>query len=163
MTKKEQKEWNLILDFNDKVMRELRLDLTPEDDLLCDDYNEIIIQIKGKFIKYIEDENDTLKSNEIWMNFLKNPQLLEMVCYPFFNRYCMERGYEMQSLSHTITPRETRGQFNLVYSNNGIIETISSDPLMNESNQIFNLVCKINGTDHMYKFDMFEVELPQRK
>ncbi len=149
------------IDFNDKVMRELGLDIT-EDDYLYDMDEMAILQIKGKYIKYCEYDTPVLHHDEIDMNFIENSRLLETIASPFFLRYCIDRNVELVSLSQTFKSDSARGCYVLSYQDkDGYIKEIRSDFFTSESVRIFNLICKINKTTNLYKFDEFDVEFPK--
>lgn len=161
MTKKEQKFFDLKLRFNDVVMRELGLDIT-DDGYLYDMDAESILQIKEKFIKYIEDEYTMFRRNEIEMNLLENPRLTETLVLPFIDRYCARNNIVMQSISQSPIDGTNKGYFILSYISEGNVKEIKSDDYTNESVRIFNFVCKLNRTENLYNFDDFDVEIPRK-
>ena len=75
MAKKKVNLFDLKVRFNDVVMRELGLD-TTDDDYLYNVDTESILQIKEKFIKYVDNEYFILKTNEIELNLIDNPKLM---------------------------------------------------------------------------------------
>ena len=160
MTKKEQKFFDLKLRFNDVVMRELGLDITDEGYLYNID-TESILQIKEKFIKYTEDEYCIFRHNEIEMNLLENPRLTETISLPYINDFCNRKGIILQSVSQSLIEGTNKGCFILSYIFEGKIKEFKSDNFINESLRIFNLICKINKTENMYRFNEFDVEIPK--
>lgn len=78
MAKKKVNLFDLKVRFNDVVMRELGLD-TTDDDYLYNVDTESILQIKEKFIKYVDNEYFILKPNEIELNLIENPRLMELL------------------------------------------------------------------------------------
>ena len=47
-------------------------------------------------------------------------------------------------------------------NNLGEIKEIRSDGFENESVRIFNLICKINKTEHLYDFNKFDVSVQKK-
>lgn len=156
--------FDLKVRFNDVVMREIGLDITDDEDYLYDIDSESILQIKGKYIKYFSEDYIILKHNEIEMNLIENPRLTELLVLPFINNYCDRIGVTFQSFSQsTIDKSNDNGIFSMTYIEDGKAKTISSDPYINESVRIFNLVCKINKTTNLYNFDNFNIKIERKK
>lgn len=162
MTKKEQKFFDLKIRFNDVMMRELGLDITEDKGYLYDMETESILQIKEKFIKYVEDEYSLFKHNEIEMNLLENPKLTEILVLPYISRFCDRNNITLQSISQSPMDTNThKGYFILSYIIDGQVKEFRSDAYANESVRIFNFICKINKTENLYKFNDFDVEIPR--
>lgn len=162
MAKKKVNLFDLKVRFNDVVMRELGLDTTEEDYLYNVD-TESILQIKEKYIKYIEDEYFVLKSNEIEFNVIENPRLMELLSIPFFNNLCERSGVIFQSINQCPISGTDKGIFVLSYIKDGKITDFKSDAFVNESVRIFNLICKTNRTCNLYKFDEFDIKIERKK
>lgn len=162
MTKKEEKFFNLKVRFNDVMLRELGLDITDES-YVCDSENETVIQIKGRFIKYNEDPYAICKHNEIDLNLLENPRLTETLSIPVITGYCNRKGYILQSLNQVPIDGTNKGIFVISYIENGEVKELKSDGFINESVRIFNLLCKLNKSERLYKFSDFDIEIVRRK
>lgn len=162
MAKKKVDMAYLKIKFNDFVMRELGLDIT-EDDYLYDMDTQCILQIKEKFIKYCEDDYPILRHNEIELNLLENPRLTETLVIPYISKYCDRNNIVFQSISQSPISGSKKGCFVLSYISDGEIKEIKSDAFVNESLRIFNLICKLNKTSHMYDFNEFDIEIIRKK
>lgn len=168
MAKKKKITFDMKQRFNDIVMRELGLDYTEDDNnYLYDIDTTTIMRIKQKFIKYFEDDYIVLKHDEIELNVLENPRLFEIISLPFINNYCSRNNLIFHSMEQSITDNSNgKGEFHILYIRNdgkNIIEKISSDPYINESVRIFNLICKLNKTTNLYKFDKFDIKIERKK
>lgn len=153
---------DLKIRFNDAVMRELGIDLTDEG-YLFDMDTETVFQIKEKYIKYCEVDDPYLRHDEIEMNLLENPRLTETLIIPFMHNFCARKNIALQSVAQVPVPGSKKGFFVMYYSINGETKDVKSDPFVNESVRIFNLITKMNKTTHMYQFDKFDVEIPRKK
>jgi hypothetical protein len=150
----------LKIDFNDICMREMGLDITDNDYLYIMDSNTII-QIKEKFIKYSEYEFPILKHNEIDLNLIENPRLMETLTYMYLaNR--LVSSIKIVSISQSPIMGTNKGCCILSYEKNGEIKELRSDAYTNESIRIFNLICKVNKTDHLYDFDKYDVPINKK-
>lgn len=153
---------DLKIRFNDAMMRELGLDIT-ENDYVYDMDTESILQIKGKFIKYCDYEYPILKYNEeIELNLIENPRLAETIILPFITNFCNRKGLTFQSVSQYPIDGTNKGYFILSYIYNDEVKEIRSDNYINESVRIFNLICKLNKTEHLYRFNEFDIEIPKK-
>lgn len=162
MVKKKIDLFDLKMRFNDAVMRELGLDIT-EDDYVYDMDTESILQIKEKFIKYCDDEFPILRHNEIELNLIENPRLTETISLPFISRYCERNGILFQTVSQTPIDGTNKGLFILSYAVNGETKEFKSDGFINESVRVFNLICKINKTTNLYRFNEFDIEIERKR
>ena len=136
---------------------------TTDDDYLYNVDTESILQIKEKFIKYIDDKYFILKQNEIEFNVIENPRLMELLSLPFFNDLCKRSGVIFQSINQCPISGTDKGIFVLTYIKNGKVEDFKSDAFINESVRIFNLICKTNRTCNLYKFDEFDIKIERKK
>ena len=153
----------LKVDFNDRVMRELGLDLTDEG-YLFDIDTESVIQIKSKYIKYSEYEYPVTGPNEIDFNVIDNSRLMETISFPFLVNYCNSKGYEFHSISQNPAPDSNKGTFVLTYKTpSGEVKEIKSDLFKNESVRVFNLICKINKTTRLYDFEEMDIIIPRKR
>lgn len=163
MAKKKIDLLDLKIRFNDIMMRELGLDITEDDDYIYDIDTESILQIKEKFIKYCDYEYPVLKHNEIEMNLIENPRLTETLCLPYLVRFCERNGVIFHTMSQVPIDGSNKGYFTLSYIAEGQTKEIKSNSYINESLRIFNLITKINKTEHLYRFDELDVEIPKKK
>lgn len=156
--------FDLKVRFNDVVMRELGLDIT-EDDYLYDMDSMSIIQIKEKYIKYSEHEYTMFRHNEIEMNLIENPRLMENIALPFLVNFCGREGYIFHSMAQVPLEGSKKGYFTLSYVDiaTGECKEVKSDVFMNESVRILNFITKINMTSHLYDFNEFDVEIPKKR
>lgn len=162
MAKKKIDMFELKVRFNDVMMRELGLDIT-DDDYLYDMDTESILQIKEKYIKYFDVDYIQLKPNEIEMNLIENPRLTELLVLPFLNNVCERSNVVFQSLSQSPISGTDKGIFVMTYIKNGEVKNYKSDPYVNESVRIFNLICKLNKTCNLYKFEDFDIKIERKK
>ena len=56
-----------------------------------------------------------------------------------------------------------KGVFAMSYIKNGKTECIKSDPFMNESVRVFNLICKITKRTHLYDFNDMDIIIERDK
>lgn len=147
-------------EFNDKVMREMGLDMTDEG-YIYDMDTTTIIQIKEKFIKYCEDEYEAnnLRHNEIELNLIENPRLMENLTLMFLNRRINNK---IEAMTQAAIPGSARGYFVLSFLRGNQVAEMRSDAYVNESVRIFNLICKINKTINMYDFDKFDIVIERK-
>lgn len=163
MPKKVVDMFELQQRFNDIVMRELGLDI-DEHGYVLDMDTETIYTIKEKFIKYKEEPYTPVRHDEIEMNLLENPRLMETLALPFFTRYCTEMGWELHSASQCLDEASGNGYYLLSYIVNGETHGITSKIWLNESLRIFDLICKLNKTEVLYKNIMndFDIEINRK-
>lgn len=138
--------FDLSDEFNLKVMREFGLDVSAEGYIYWMDTEEII-QLKDKYIKYCEEDNPILAHNEIEMNLLSNARLMETLAYSYLKRRI---NNEIVAISQDVIRGSNRGHFVLSYMKDGQVMKLSSDPFINDSVRVFNLITKINHTEHLY-------------
>lgn len=167
MAKRKIDTLQLKIDFNDKMMRELKLDLADTEygdtDYLYDYISDTFLTIKGKFIKYTEEEYPLLKHDEIDLNLIENARLSETISIPFFNYYCTRKGYIFQSISQCPIDGTDKGIFMMHYAYNGETHSVQSDAFKNESVRVFNLICKLNKTEHMYNFNDLDIIIERKR
>ena len=48
------------------------------------------------------------------------------------------------------------------YEKDGKVLSIKSSPFKNESVRVFNLICKINKTEHLYDFDEMDIVIEKK-
>lgn len=154
--------FNLESAFNDMVMRELGLDLDENNHVVSMDTMEIF-QIKDKFIKYKENEYDQVYFNEIELNLLENPRMMEILYGIWLNRREAGRGIEITSIYQSQIRGSNKGFFVTTYMYNGESDEAKSDVFINESVRVFNLITKIRHTDHLYDFAKYDIEIERRK
>ena len=150
----------LKIDFNDICMREMGLG-TNDDDYVYIMDTMTLVQIKEKFIKYSEDQYPMLRRNEIDLNLIENPRLMETLTYMYLaNR--LVSTIRIVSISQNPIAGSRKGNCVLSYEKLGEIKEIRSDGFENESVRIFNLICKINKTEHLYDFNKFDVSVQKK-
>lgn len=150
----------LKIDFNDVCMREMGLGINDDDYVYIMD-TMTLLQIKEKFIKYSEDQYPMLRRNEIDLNLIENPRLMETLTYMYLaNR--LVSSIRIVSISQNPIAGSRKGNCVLSYEKLGEIKEIRSDGFENESVRIFNLICKINKTDHLYDFNKFDVAIQKK-
>ena len=162
MPKKKINMTEIKVNFNDIVMREFGLDINDDDHIYDMDTNEVYM-IKEKYIKYSEDEYPVIGHNEMDMNLIENPRLMEILFGTWIVKKWGNRfGYHISSFSQNAIRGSTKGFFAMTYVVNGENKEIKSDIFINESLRIFNLVCKLNHRDHMYDTTQFDIEIVRK-
>ena len=146
--------------FNDITMRELGLDI-DENDHIYDIETESLYVIKDKFLRYTDEEYPVFNHNEIDMNLIENPRLMEHLFGMWIPRWAKRNGnVEITSFYQSALRGSNRGLFVLTFINNkGETEEIKSDAYINESVRIFNLIAKLNHRQKLYKLDYFDIEI----
>ena len=149
MSKKSQQLLEIKIDFNDIVMRELGLDY-EDNGYIYDIDTSTIYTIKEKFIKYSEEEFPVIAHNEMDMNLIENPRLMEILFEKWIVDWAKRKNVEITSHSQSAIGGSSKGIFIITYLNNGVSEEKRSDIFTNESLRVFNLICKLKGTWHLY-------------
>lgn len=157
--KKKNDVFRTMLNFNDAFMRETGLDIDDNDHVYNIDTDHALA-INEKFLKYRDYEYPVLEANEIDFNLLENPKLCESIANMWFHDNIKN---EIISLDQCIIPGSTKGTFALSYLKNGRTENIKSDPFVNESVRVFNLICKIVRRTHLYDFDSMDIVIEKDK
>ncbi len=142
--------------FNDICMREMKLDIT-DDGILYDMDTESILQYKERFIKYREDENTLIYQNEIELDLLRDPRLMEILANIYLQKYSARTGINITSVYQSTSIIGERGYYGFTWVNNGINQEYRSDNYCNEALRVFNLICKLNNTCHLYTFEDFDI------
>lgn len=160
MPRKKIDMWALKSEFNDKVMREMGLDMTDEG-YVYDMDSTTIIQIKEKFIKYCEDEYEAnnLRHNEIELNLIENPRLMETLTLMYLHRRINNK---IEAMTQATLPGSQKGYFVLSFLRGNQVAEMRSGVYANESVRIFNLICKINKTSHMYDFTKYDIPIERK-
>lgn len=159
--KKRQNLFELKSIFNDIVMREMGLDINDDNHVYNMDTNELFM-IKDRYLKYLETEYDPIGHNEIELNLLENPRLMEILYGIWIQRRSAARGYEVTSYYLSNIRGSNKGFFVMTYAVNGKSSETRSEVFVNESLRIFNMITKINHTAHMYDFSRFDIEIPRK-
>lgn len=154
MTKKEKQLLDLKINFNTIAMRELGLDYNEEDGYVYrypDDDNGVaeLLQIKEKFIKYSEDQYPVVAHNEIDLNLIENPRLMEYLVYKY-----LQDNITNEIVSVEIVQAPEGGGLCyavLSFKADNEIRSIKSDIFVNEAVCLFNLICKIKKTTMLYR------------
>ena len=147
------------LNFNDIVMRELNFDV-DENDHLVDMNSETILTLKDKFIKYSEEEYPVIGFNEIELNLLENSRLMETIFGLWVKQRAESKGLSIASMYHSAIRGSDRGFFVVTYLQpDGEISEVRSDIYLNESVRIFDLICKLRHTSHLYDMNMFDIPI----
>lgn len=149
------------IDFNDIAMRELGLGITDDDkDHVYDMDTNSILQLNGKFIKYSDAGFVDVRADEIDLNLIEDVRLFEKL----FAIWAAKRIPKMMSFSQDAIRGSNKGVFSIKYEGDkGMAKEIKSDAFENESVRIFNAICKINHTAHIYKLDRFDIKIPKKK
>lgn len=155
---KKEDSLEIKCEFNEFCIREMGFEI-DENDYLCDETTQSILQIKEKFIKYNnEDVYPILKANEIDLNLIENTRLMETIFQVYIINYANSHNMNLHGFAQSSLRGTEKGKFSVSYIVNGEVMTIESDPFENESLRIFNLVCKLNHRTIMYKpFERFDV------
>jgi len=160
MTKKQkEKIFRTTLIFNDAFMRETGLDIDDNDHVFNLETDHALV-INEKFLKYRDYEYPVLNANEIDFNLLENPKLCETLANAWLHDHIHN---DILSLDQCIIPGSTKGVFAMSYIKNGKTECIKSDPFMNESVRVFNLICKITKRTHLYDFNDMDIIIERDK
>ena len=91
----------LKINFNDVCMRELGLDI-DDNNHIYDMDTESIYKMKDRFIKYSEDEYPVLAHDEIDLNLIENPRLMEILFGTWIIKWKnsrIARGQNIQDIS----------------------------------------------------------------
>ena len=144
------KEFRSIkLDFNDICLREMGLDVEEDNNHVYDIEDGSVIVVTDKFIRYFyEDEDIKVAHNEIELNLIENPRLMEVMFNHYMVKYAAKKGWNITSIYQSNNIGSSNGIFVITYieeySNTGETKNLQSDSFLNESLRIFNLICKIN-------------------
>ena len=150
---KEEQQHEIKIDFNNIVLREFKLGLDDYDHLY-DKETDSIYQISERYIKYSEDMVPMLHANEIDFNVIENPRLMEILFGMWVSKWEQRNGTKVTSYYQSAIRGSKKGFFVLTYLVDGATKEFKSDVFVNESMRIFNLVCKLNHTDHLYDRDI---------
>lgn len=150
---KEEQMHEIKIDFNNIVLREFKLGLDDYDHLY-DKETDSIYQISERYIKYSEDMVPMLHVNEIDFNVIENPRLMEILFGMWVSKWEQRNGTKVTSYYQSAIRGSKKGFFVLTYLVDGATKEFKSDVFVNESMRIFNLVCKLNHTDHLYDRDI---------
>ena len=154
MTTKDKKLLDLKINFNTIVMRELGLGYNDDGYIFKYPENESdfaeLLQIKEKFIKYSEDQYPMIAHNEIDLNLIDNPRLMEYLVYMYLSENLSNPIVSIE----IIQAPEGGGLCYavLTYKTESEVKSIKSDVFVNESLGLFNLVCKIKKTTRLYGY-----------
>lgn len=160
MTKKEkEKIFKTMLIFNDAFMREAGLDIDDNDHIFNLE-TDCALVINEKFLKYRDYEYPVVNANEIDFNLIENPKLCETLANAWLHDHI---NNDILSLDQCIIPGSIKGTFVLSYIKNGKTECIKSDPFVNESVRVFNLLCKITKRAHLYDFKSMDIVIEREK
>lgn len=150
------------VNFNDISMRELGLDI-DDNNHVYDMDTESIYTIKEKYIKYSEDEYPDIMKNEIDMNLIENPRLMEILFGMWIVKWASRKHVEVTSFYQSPIRGSNKGIFVMTYvASNGETKELKSDVYINDSVRIFNLISKLNHTSHMYDLTKFDMEIPRK-
>ena len=157
----------LKINFNDVCMRELGLDI-DDNNHIYDMDTESIYKMKDRFIKYSEDEYPVLAHDEIDLNLIENPRLMEILFGTWIIKWKnsrIARGQNIQDISsfyQSAIRGSSKGFFVVTYIENGESKEIKSGTFVNESVRILHLITILNHTSHYYDFDKFDIEIPRK-
>ena len=154
---------DIKINFNDIVMRELGLDYDEDTYHVYNIETESLYQVSEKFIKYVDTEYPIIHANEIELNLIENPRLMEILFGIWISSWQERKGIEVNSYAQVPIRGSKQGYFIMTYAKNGKTEEIKSDTFINESLRIFNLITKLRHTSHMYDVSKFNIEISPRK
>lgn len=157
--KKKDNLFKTMLIFNDAFMREVGLDIDDNDHVFNMETDSALV-INEKFLKYRDYEYPVLNANEIDFDLLGNPKLCETLINMWLHDHI---NNDILSLDQCIIPGSIKGTFVLSYIKNGKTEQLKSDPFINESVRVFNLLCKITKRTHLYDFNSMDVVIERDK
>lgn len=161
---KDEQMHEIKMDFNNIVLRELKLGLDDYDHIY-DKETDSVYQISERYIKYSEDMIPILHTNEIDFNVIENPRLMEILFGMWVSKWEKRNSTKVTSYYQSAIRGSKKGFFVLTYLVNGATKEFKSDVFVNESMRIFNLVCKLNHTDHLYDRDILnrlDIEIPRK-
>lgn len=162
MARKKINMTELKINFNDITMRELKLDI-DDNNHIYDMDTESVYMIKEKYIKYSEDEYPAIMRDEIDMNLIENPRLMEMLFGIWITKWAARKQVEITSFYQSAIRGSNKGFFVMTYiASNGETQEMKSDVFVNESVRIFNLISKLNHTSHMYDLSELDIEIPRK-
>ena len=124
---------------------------------------ESLYQVSEKFIKYVDTEYPIIHSNEIELNLIENPRLMEILFGIWVSSWQEHKGIEVNSYAQVPIRGSKQGYFIMTYAKNGKTEEIKSDTFINESLRIFNLITKLRHTSHMYDVSKFNIEITSNR
>ena len=148
-----------MLIFNDAFMREIGLDIDDNDHVFNMETDSALV-INDKFLKYRDYEYPVLNANEIDFDLLGNPKLCETLINMWLHDHV---NNDILSLDQCSIPGSTKGAFVMSYIKDGKTEHLKSDPFINESVRVFNLLCKITKRTHLYDFSSMDVVIERDK
>ena len=96
--------------FNDICMRELGLDI-DENDHIYDMDSQTIYTIKEKFIKYSEEEIPLLNLDEMDLNLIENPRLMETLFGYWVEARAKSKNLEITSFYQSSVVKSNSGSF----------------------------------------------------
>lgn len=151
----------LKVNFNDISMRELGLDI-DDNDHIYDMDTESIFMIKEKYIKYSEDEYPQIAKNEIELNLIENPRLMEILFGMWITKWASRKNVEVTSYYQSPIRGSNKGFFAITFLKNGEMQEMKSEVFINESVRVFSLISKLNHTSRMYDLSQFDIEIKRK-
>lgn len=153
-----KKKVNLLglkMRFNDIFMREAGLDYNYNNHVYNIETDSVLV-INEKYLKYGEFEYPVLDYNEIDFDLLGNPKL----CESLFMMWATDHiNNEIIGMQQCIIPGSEKGYFVMSFVKEGRTTDIRSEAFINESVRIFNLLCKILHSEHLYKRDLENLDI----
>lgn len=146
---------DLKIRFNDIFMREAGLDYDDNNHVYNIETDNALV-IKEKFLKYGEFEYPVLNHNEIDFNLLENPKLCESLFMMWATEHLTNTVVGLQQCA---IPGSNKGYFVMSFVRDGMTVDIKSEPFINESVRIFNLLCKILHREHLYTRDLETLDI----
>lgn len=155
--KKQEITPELVERFNDISMREFGFDI-DDDGHLFDMDLMTALTYKDKFLKYCDSEDRIVRPNEIELDLLQNNRLMNTLFGLFIDKYSQASGTYFNSTFQSASTYGKKGYMACTYvGKDGLVQEIRSNEYFNESVRIFNLICKINKSEMMYDFEMFDL------
>ena len=147
------------INFNDICLREFGLDYDEDSMHVYNIDTMALYQVSEKFIKYVDEEYPIIHANEIELNLIENPRLMEIIFGIWIVDWQSRKDVEVSSYSQCSVKGTKAGYFAMTYIKDGKTLDMKSDVFVNESLRIFNLVTKLNHTTHMYDLSQFDIEI----
>lgn len=154
--KRREELTDLKINFNSICIRELGLDYDEETNLVYEIDGKKILQYREKFMEYSEMYSPLLRPDRMEFNLLENCRLFDILFARYLDKYASRNGLTISSIYTTNIPASTRGYYAFTILQNGKSIEYASDPYVNESIRLLNLLTKINKSTHLYDFEKFD-------
>lgn len=150
------------INFNEVALRELGLNVDEDSCYVYDPDDNSLYTIKGKYIKSSEDEYPVVKANEIDLNLIENPRLMEILFGMYIKKWAARKQVEVTSYYQSAINNSEEGFFVVTYVQNGQTSDIKSNIFRNQSVRILHLLAKLNHRARFYDLSQFDIEIPKK-